>query len=108
MNYGEKIKELSSGDIWVIKDYDLPADRYKIEREISPYSKMSIWITSMELNLQYEFIERDIEAQLELPIGNNNFQLMDCRYSHDWKRYNGFREVYEYCSRCDAKREVKE
>jgi hypothetical protein len=29
-------------------------------------------------------------------------------YSHDWKKYVGFTEQYEYCTKCDEKRETQE
>lgn len=30
-----------------------------------------------------------------------------CRWGHDWKRYEGFSFIYDYCTRCDAKKDAK-
>lgn len=35
--------------------------------------------------------------------------VVDPKYClHDWKRYVGILKVYEYCTKCDEKRDVKE
>lgn len=35
-------------------------------------------------------------------------KIEPCKWGHNWKKYVGFSEVYEYCIDCDKKREKNE
>ena len=58
------------------------------------------WISTPE---GFEFWERqDTMWKASFQADHGKTQS---NHHHVWKRYDGFREVYEYCSLCDEKRE---
>lgn len=47
----------------------------------------------------------DNDSWWSLPFNgnNNNVDTNEDMCYHDWKDYNGFTEVYKYCTKCEAK-----
>jgi hypothetical protein len=48
----------------------------------------------------------ELEAYCELIEGYNT-QSYPNQCWHNWVRYQGFTRIYEYCTKCDQKRDIK-
>ena len=40
----------------------------------------------------------------EIKLGAPDAEISKEYCYHDWKKYTGFNETYEYCTKCDGKR----
>lgn len=88
--------------------------RYRIvERRKSSYVVQSKWGLVQEkdeLDIDQYYYKVGLadlsEYPIYLPVANNSVDQQYCL--HDWKKYVGIVKVYEYCTKCDAKRDVNE
>jgi hypothetical protein len=54
-----------------------------------------------EINIPISTFDDNFFFLSDLPAGITSVSI-DCE--HNWKHYYGLKEVYEYCTTCDAKR----
>jgi hypothetical protein len=60
----------------------------------------------LELDLNGLLRELELSACTAVYKNNPSRALLKYRCNHKYKRYEGFTETYEYCTKCEEKRDV--
>lgn len=61
----------------------------------------------IEVSKRKQYLDRQIPGSDGLPRGANFGDIKGPECLHDWKNYQGLKEFYDYCTKCDAKRQVR-
>jgi hypothetical protein len=118
-----RLKGYPAGIVWRITGQDT---NYRLLLEWCNSQTLFIsskWIDVEDLKDNYVKVDKDgnqldmydwmtylpgVPSDSPSPLrGSGSFQfIVDC--THEWKEYTGLREVYKYCTKCDAKKGIDE
>jgi hypothetical protein len=116
MKIGDKIKlKHNSSLVWIIKEEDNVLYKTRLE---SLDGGVTQWVKQYQLITEYVMVEEaEKSPQLnfynswsgtydnELPKGKEDNKPY-CY--HNYQKYYGLKENYEFCTKCDEKREIQE
>lgn len=110
-NIGLKFRCKKTNNIYKCIFYDNQNDRYTLQFGDPRGAHWTLTIHAKDLINNYTRVdenEKDLFDFLNggwepnLPVGQSNNSNTEC--IHDWKKYVGFKETYEFCNKCDKKR----
>ena len=118
MKIGDVVQEISTGIIWTIEVKSFKQEKYLIHSLIdySEYRTVplaDLMTSYIKIGLDGKVHETEEDTQMDwfamspdwiLPVPKGQ----DVYCNHTWVKYTGLREVYEFCSKCDAKKEIED
>lgn len=95
--------KFKAGDRFQVKDSDIERGGIIIDTTFnSIYQEYEYVVKWDDFRSEYSYPTNSCDSTWEL-VSSNNKSEINCL--HNWVIYNGFRDAYEYCSKCDLKKE---
>lgn len=116
MRISDKVKNKQGTIVWSITQIDPATGNYLLESDNGHGQCMTKWVSYSELFSSYVKVDNHTDddqydwfsgwAGDGLPAGTQEILKQDyC--SHNWILYIGITESYEFCNKCDAKKEIE-
>ena len=111
---GERIREKKGKVVWVVIENNNTNLHSRLECNLGNGSVGSLWVSYTKLHNDWElaatnlsfFGDDDLDWFTGLPTGIKQekppVEKKVCY--HNWSRYVGLNETYEFCTQCDEKR----
>jgi hypothetical protein len=118
-NVGDKVKRDGNSIVWTIMEEDSISAKSRLEADFGHGLISSQWVDWLDLLKNYTFVmnsngKDDSDDQLDwfsglislpegLSIDLDKLKTQEECY-HDFQKYTGLRESYEFCTKCNIKR----
>ena len=117
-NIGDKVREKKGKIVWTIAEFDSLISRARLECNLGHGSYGSQWVSTLNLINNWDIVAQSSSNTPDTKLFNNdwfgNWELPESDTSkektkkpecwHEFKKYVGLNESYEFCTKCDEKR----